>query len=131
MARLACFYLVGGFDEKLGVGSGTPWGSGEETDWLIRCIETRMVLNYDPGLKVFHEEPVALFNQSVQRRALSYGRGMGAVYRKHSFPLVMLLKSFTKPIIGSIFFFGTFHYQKGIFYLNTAKGRISGYLCWK
>ncbi len=29
---------VGAFDERLGLGSGEPWSSGEETDYLIRAV---------------------------------------------------------------------------------------------
>ena len=32
---------VGPFDEELGLGSGRPWASGEETDYLIRAVRTR------------------------------------------------------------------------------------------
>lgn len=38
------------FDEELGVGAGTPWGSGEETDYLIRVVDASFKIFYNPGL---------------------------------------------------------------------------------
>ena len=43
---------VGGFDEELGLGSGTPWHSGEEIDYLVRALATGAHLEYDPSLVV-------------------------------------------------------------------------------
>src|SRR5262249_9641648 len=43
------------FDETLGVGAGTPWGAGEETDYLLRMIEAGHVVHYDPSIAVWHQ----------------------------------------------------------------------------
>jgi Glycosyl transferase family 2 len=40
-ARAAALAAAGPFDEALGVGAGTPWGSGEATDFLLSAIEAR------------------------------------------------------------------------------------------
>ena len=38
----------------LGVGSGTPMGSGEETDYLLRALEQGFRIRFEPDLVVFH-----------------------------------------------------------------------------
>lgn len=42
------------FDEALGVGAGTPYGSGEETDFLLRLLERGATLRYDGTRTVGH-----------------------------------------------------------------------------
>lgn len=76
---------VGPFDEDLGVGAGTPWGSGEETDYLIRALEAGFRIFYDPNLWVVHpnKEPTPVM-------AYRYALGMGRVLRKHGYPLWFL-----------------------------------------
>ena len=41
---------VGAFDETLGPGAGTPWGSGEDTDYHLRILKAGFDLysNRDP-----------------------------------------------------------------------------------
>ena len=46
---------VGAFDEQLGLGSGTPWSSSEEVDYLIRAAKLGARIEYDPELAVQHE----------------------------------------------------------------------------
>ncbi len=74
--------VVGPFDEDLGVGAGTPWGSGEETDYLLRALEAGFRIFYDPNLWVVHpnKEPTPI-------TAYRYASGMGRVLRKHGYPL--------------------------------------------
>jgi len=43
---------VGGFDEELGVGAGTPFQSGEETDLLLRAIKGGFQIQYLPSLVI-------------------------------------------------------------------------------
>ena len=45
---------AGGFDERLGLGSGTRWSSGEEIDFLVRALRVGARLEYDPSLVVTH-----------------------------------------------------------------------------
>lgn len=43
---------VGGFDERLGVGTGL--GCGEESDFLLRCLSLGANVRYTPNISVFH-----------------------------------------------------------------------------
>ncbi len=73
---------VGLFDEALGLGSGTPWGSGEETDLLLRCLAD--------GARIRHLDEALAFHPSGVRgwaKGYSYGRGMGRVLKKHHYSL--------------------------------------------
>lgn len=73
------------FDETLGVGSGTIFGSGEETDYLLALMEAGKRLEYRPDLVVLHPR---FGGPWLSRRGMLYGCGMGRVLRKHgrSFP---------------------------------------------
>lgn len=72
---------VGRFDEELGLGAGTPFQSGEETDLLLRAIKKGFQIQYLPSLVVFHPLASAHANGAVMRARL-YGAGMGRVLRK-------------------------------------------------
>ena len=66
------------FDEKLGVGAGTKWGSGEETDFLIRAHRLGITIFKQPAIEIFH--PVKI---SSPRRCLHYGLGRYKVIKKN------------------------------------------------
>jgi len=74
---------VGGFDEELGVGSGTPFQSGEDTDLLLRAIKEGYKIQYLPSLVIYHPLP-PLYSRAAVTRARLYGAGMGRVLRKHA-----------------------------------------------
>lgn len=64
---------VGGFDERLGV--GTPGRAGEDLDFITRLLRAGAVIRFEPDALVYHER------QSRERRRAtrsSYGRGVGA-----------------------------------------------------
>jgi len=77
--RRAAAQAVGGFDEALGVGSGTPFQSGEESDFLLRCIAAGYRGYFDRDHEVFHEQVSV-----TPARARAYSTGFGRVARKHS-----------------------------------------------
>ncbi|MEH2310938.1 MAG: glycosyltransferase [Nostoc sp.] len=75
------------FDEAMGVGSGTPWGAGEDVDYLFQCLDAGYRFYYDSKLKVRHPTPLNKnnFRQQIQRE-YSYGLGNGYLLGKHKLP---------------------------------------------
>jgi len=92
---------VGEFDETLGVGAGTPYGSGEETDYLIRVVKNGFRLNYLPDLFVRHPPSEQAITSKMLERTYFYGAGMGHVLRKHHYPLWFKVRSLTRPLLGA------------------------------
>lgn len=80
--RTAVTAVVDGFDESLGVGSGTPWQSGEETDFALRAVDAGFAAARVPSVVILH--PSALPAGTALRRKLSgYARGRMRLLRKH------------------------------------------------
>ncbi|HUZ91562.1 MAG TPA: glycosyltransferase [Methylocella sp.] len=73
---------VSGFDEELGVGAGTLFQSGEETELLLHAIKKGFKIQYLPSLVVYHPLPPP-YSRAAVTRAQLYGAGMGRVLRKH------------------------------------------------
>ena len=113
------------FDELLGVGSGTPFGSGEETDFVIRAIDRGFVAVYDPTLVVYHTNkkylPVGL------ERSFEYGAGMGFVLAKNNYGPAMISKMLVRPILGALTYFAARKADRTRYHLLTLKGRWWGY----
>ena len=75
----SAFAEVGGFDERLGVGSRFP--SSEDNDFGFRLLEAGYDIVYDPEVLVVHRawrRPAALLPLRW-----AYGRGQGAYYVKY------------------------------------------------
>ncbi len=72
---------VGSFDEELGLGSGSPWTSGEEIDYLVRAVRAGASIEYDPSLVVVHD--VRADEVDVGARD---GASIGYLLRKHGYP---------------------------------------------
>ncbi len=69
---------IGGWDERLGVGSAG--GAGEDVDFLYRLMRAGARVRYEPDALVHHER-----QDAAKRRATrtSYGRGIGACCGLH------------------------------------------------
>jgi glycosyltransferase involved in cell wall biosynthesis len=119
---------IGGFDESLGVGAGTPWGSGEETDYLLRALEAGFSLRFDPSIAVHHPEPVRAHTGPDARRAYTYGSGMGRVMRKHGYPACFIAYQCLRPIGGASLATLKRDLGHARFYLASARGRLRGSL---
>src|SRR6266513_6099301 len=102
--RRSLTQAVGGFDEALGVGAGTPWGAGEDLDYPLRALGLGMRIFYDPSIVVDH--PGAMDGRSPSWRDLSsrsfqYGAGFGRVWRKHRYPSYLVSYYLLRPFLGS------------------------------
>jgi GT2 family glycosyltransferase len=72
------------FDESLGVGAGTRFASGEDTDYVFRLLQAGLKGRFDRRLTVYHPRRDMLSGGANAARAYSYGCGMGRVIRKQA-----------------------------------------------
>lgn len=79
------------FDEALGPGSGTPWGAGDDTEYLFQCLGAGYKLYYDATLHVRHPNPLKKnsFPQQI-RREYFYGLGNGYFLGRYNLPYSLL-----------------------------------------
>lgn len=110
--RFPAVRSVGEFDESLGVGAGTPWGAGEDTDYYLRLLKAGFSLYLDQNIVVFHP---SANNEMVMNRDLArsyrYGAGATRVWRRHRLPLWFFLYQLLRSF--------------GSAWLNLLKGRRS------
>jgi glycosyltransferase involved in cell wall biosynthesis len=72
------------FDEGLGVGSRTRFGSGEDTDFLLTAMDRGMKGRFLSAWHVVHPCKDVRHGGITEERFYSYGLGMGRVQGKHS-----------------------------------------------
>ena len=90
------------FDETLGVGAGTPWGAGEETDFVLQMLESGCCIYYDPTVLVYHPNMIGPLTSARYRKAESYGKGMGRVLRKNGYPFHTAIYYMLRPFGGTV-----------------------------
>lgn len=81
---------VGGFDETLGVGSGTLFGAGEETDFILRILATGRKGRFLPGLAIGHDQVHVRQDETHLKKARLYAQGYGRLLRIHDYGAVYL-----------------------------------------
>lgn len=117
---------IGDFDETLGLGANTLWGSGEEVDLTVRCLKAGFRLAYCPQIQVFHPDPKRGYHDL--KRGFLYGAGLGRVLRKHGYPFWFVLYHWSRSLAaaGLSWFkgdMGKFQYQWATF-----RGKMAGWL---
>ena len=116
------------FDEELGVGAGSKWGAGEDTDFLLRGMR-RSPIYYHPEAIVFHPEWANRpFTESKIAKARSYGMGMGHVLRIHSYPLLFASYHALRPAAHAVVSFLRNDPEKARFHWAIFQGRLRGWL---
>ena len=78
------------FDEQIGPNSNTMFGCGEDTDYVLTAMSAGVRGYFDQTLTVYHPRKDMLSGNVTADRAISYGRGMGHVIRKHRLTLLWL-----------------------------------------
>lgn len=97
--------LVGrNFDEALG--AGTPFGSGEETELIVRFLEKKIHVEYDGNIQVFH--PVSRYVEDDFLKFYRYGLGFGYLNAKvflrgYFSVLPYFLEMLARSAIGLVF----------------------------
>ena len=113
---------VGSFDERLGLGSGEPWSSGEETDFLVRAVAEGARIMYDPTLVVLHD-----VREDDTAIGLRDGVSMGYLLRKHGYPARTVARMLVRPVGGALLALARLDTSRARYYAATLQGRIRGY----
>jgi GT2 family glycosyltransferase len=118
---------VGPFDERLGLGSGTTWSSGEELDYVVRALRSGACIVYDPDLAVTHPRKryTAPELRAVGRRD---GASVGWMLRRHGYGARTTARMLLRPVggIGASLVRGDL--TRASFHAATLGGRVRGYL---
>lgn len=126
--RTGCARQVGGFDKQLGVGAGTPWGAGEDTDYVLRALSQGAVGMHEPSLRVLHAAAVRSIEDAPgRRRTRAYARGLGRVLRKHRFPLWMVLGGCVLSFARACRAFIIARPGEAHWHLEVLAGRVEGW----
>lgn len=115
---------IGGFDERLG--PGTPLGSTEGNDLVLRAIAAGHAARYDPARRIVHPDK-RLTPVAVERAAL-YARGMGFVLRRHAVPAGVWLPFMIRPLGGVLASALRGRPLAARYYASTLRGRLTGFL---
>lgn len=117
---------VGPFDERLGLGSDEHWSSGEETDYVIRALDSGAHIEYEPSLVVRHRL-AASSGVALRRRGLREGASVGYLLRKHSYPPRTLARMAIRPVGGIAVSLAQRNTDWAWFHAETLRGRMRGY----
>ena len=103
--RREAFAKAGGFDARIGPGSGTPWGAYEVQDLVLNLLSNGAKGRYDPALAGHHPDDRLLAETPDGARKMRiYGAGLGYVMRKHGYRFLDYLPHLLRPIAGMAVF---------------------------
>lgn len=124
--RRALLDRVGPFDERLGLGSGTPWTSGEDIDLLLRALAVGAVARQDPSLVVHHRqrEPTGDELVALGRRD---GGSVGFLLGRHGLGGRVLARMLVRPLGGIVTSLARGDVDRARFHAATWRGRLRGY----
>ncbi len=122
------FDKIGGFDCRFGVGQW--FGAAEETDLILRALQSGALIVHEPQAQVHHaltaQKPAE--NPQARLAARHRARGTGALYAKHALPTWVIIRGLAAPILRPLL--------KGAFGAELAHGcaitlgRLDGLLGW-
>jgi glycosyltransferase involved in cell wall biosynthesis len=115
---------LGGFDEAMG--PGTPLGSCEGNDLVLRAVSAGHFARYDPDMRVIH--PDKRLTDVAVARARLYGRGFGFALRRHGVPPSVWLPFALRPLGGVALSLLQLRPHEAGYYAMTLLGRAEGFL---
>jgi glycosyltransferase involved in cell wall biosynthesis len=120
--------VTGGFNETLGPGAGTPWGSHEIQDLTLRAMKAGFHQFYDPTLYAHHESMLTQNpDKRLRKKGRFYARGMGRVLRIHGYGVQHAFYWALRPLIRIIETLLFFQLKCALYYKEICIGRLEGY----
>ncbi len=125
--KRAAALAAGGFDESLGPGAGTPWGAGDDNDFMLRTLKRGARVYFDPGIAVHHPPLFQGFDATALAKRASYARADGRVLRKHPMPVWWVSAFFCVPLVRFLLALPSCNGGRLRFHWTTFVGRIEGF----
>ncbi|QQO62351.1 glycosyltransferase family 2 protein [Providencia manganoxydans] len=122
------FEDLSGFDENLGLGSGTLTGACEDIELPLRAMSLNLSVKYNPVIVARHDIPMQRDYNLVIHRAKTHMFSVGYLYKKYNYPLSFILFSISKNIAGILLYTFRFNKKMAKYHYYTALGKINGYL---
>ncbi|HTV54020.1 MAG TPA: glycosyltransferase family A protein, partial [Terriglobia bacterium] len=119
---------AGEFDEALGVGAGTPWGSGEETDYLLRALAAGCRFHYDPSVLVLHPKLPERNDAEARQKAYCYAQGVGHVLRVHNYSQFAMWRMVVTPLKRAAYSLATGRPARAAVRWKMFSGCLAGYM---
>jgi glycosyltransferase involved in cell wall biosynthesis len=116
---------LGPFDEALGLGSGTPWHSGEEMELIVRALRLGARIEYDPSLVVLHPAR-RLSPEAARAIGRRDGASLGYILARH-YPRRELARMLWRAAGGAVVSFGRRDPQAARVHAAVLRGRVAGY----
>ncbi|MEH2310936.1 MAG: glycosyltransferase family 2 protein [Nostoc sp.] len=114
------------FDEQMG--PGATWVGGEDTDYLLHCLDRDAAIYYDFELFVRHPQPYAIYtSRQLAWREFTYGRGFGYLLKKRNISLSIVLYQLVEPIILIGKYIATGNFRYALPCPGIGLGRVLGY----
>ncbi|MGH7780000.1 MAG: glycosyltransferase family 2 protein [Candidatus Binataceae bacterium] len=118
---------LGGFDETLGPGAGTPWGSAEDHEFVARALEAKLRIFYDPALGVCHPDAPHSFDEREILKERAYSRGGARFMRMHNYSRwyfgYRIVRALSGAALGAI----RADRAKVRYHLNGVIGKLEGW----
>ncbi len=118
---------VGPFEERLGLGAGTLWSSGEEVEYVLRGIRAGGRIAYDPGITVTHARKTYAAGE-LRAVGLRDGASVGWILRRHGYGPRTTARMLLRPLGGAGVSLVRGDLGQASFHAATLRGRVRGYL---
>ena len=125
--RTAAVRAAGPFDERLGVGSGSRWGAGEEVNYLLGVLDAQLRVCYDPALRISHPEPLLVLDEKAFSRVRLYNRGFGRVLGLNRYPAYFVLYLIMRSVGGCMVSLLKLNFKRARYYWIAASQRFLGW----
>jgi glycosyltransferase involved in cell wall biosynthesis len=122
---------IGGFDETLGLGADSPWGSGEDNDIVLRALKTGFYVHYDPNVQVFHPRIFPALDSSGYTKRYRYALGDGKLLQNHPMPIWWRALFFFVPTCKAAAALARLNRRETYFHWLTVVGRVKGFFSAK
>lgn len=119
---------VGFFREDIGIGSSTPYQSGEESDYFLRALRLDCKMWYDPGSSFVVHHPDLHSIERLRKTTYGYALGAGYVMRLHSYSWALFGKYLVRSLGGALISAAQFDFANARIYWMRASGQLHGYV---